>query len=401
MSLRPLRPGFHRPRVYVGSIWVDTPMVCLFAVLCVLGLVMVASASMEFADRHQGDALYFLKRQFVFILLASLIGATVYLRPSDFWFRNSFYILFACIALLFVVLIPDIGREVNGSRRWLDLQMFTVQPSETAKLAVVIFLADYVARRRREVRTMSGGFFKPLGVVMLVALLIFLEPDYGTAVILVGISFAVLFLAGTGILRSLLLLVGGGILAALAAVAAPYRWERIKAFLDPWSDPFEGGYQLTQSLIAIGSGGWFGQGLGGGIQKLFYLPEAHTDFIFAVIAEELGFVGVCAVVLVYLGILWRCFGVAERAERRGLCAGAFFAYGMGVWLGAQAFINIAVAMGLLPTKGITLPAVSVGGSSLMVVFVGLAIVQRIHHEACCEDTLLMRQYRMRKNDAAR
>ncbi len=390
-----------RPRAGATNIWVDTPMVCLFAVLCVLGLIMVTSASMEFADRRYDDALRFLKRQSLFILFASAVAAGVYLKPSAFWFRNSFYLLGACTALLIAVLIPDLGREVNGSRRWLDLVVLTVQPSEITKLAVIIFMADYIARRREELCTSFAGFLKPLALVLFLSLLIFFEPDYGVAVILVGVALAMLFLAGAALHQLLLVLIAAGGLAAVAAIAAPYRWARIMGFLDPWSDPFTSGYQLAQSLIAIGSGGWFGQGLGDGIQKLFYLPEAHTDFIFSVIAEELGFVGVCLVVIVYFGIVWRCFGVAGRAERRGLQAGAFFAYGTGIWLGAQAFVNIAVAAGLLPTKGITLPGISVGGSSLVTVFIALAIVQRIHHETCCEDTLLMRRYRLGRGDVSR
>ena len=390
-------PHARRTRAGVSSIWVDTSMMWLFFALCLFGLLMVTSASMGFAESRYGDPLYFLKRQSFFMLIALLVAVVVYLRPSDSWFRHSPALLGASIALLIVVLIPDIGKEVNGSRRWLDFQAFTVQPSEAVKLVVVIFLADYIARRREEVRATFRGFFKPLGVVLLLALLVLLEPDYGVAVILVGVALALLFLAGAKIWQSLLLLVAGAGLAACAVVAAPYRWERVKTFLDPWSVQFESGYQLTQSLIAVGSGGWFGKGLGGGIQKLFYLPEAHTDFIFAVIAEELGFVGVGAVVAVYFGILWRCFSIAARAERRGFCAGAFFCYGMGIWIGVQAFVNIAVVMGLLPTKGITLPAVSVGGSSLVMVFAGLAAVQRIHHETCCEDPVLMRRYQLRKH----
>ena len=398
MRMRALFSG----QMKVANIFVDALTMWLFFALSVFGLVMVASASMGFADDRYGDPWHFFRRQAVFMAVALVIAVAIYrLLPSDFWFRNSFSVLGVCVLLLVAVLIPDVGREVNGSRRWLNFHLFTVQPSEIAKLVVIIFLADYIARRREEVRTTFKGVFKPLGIVLLLALLVLLEPDYGIAVILVGIAFSMLFLAGAKLWQLLLLLFVGTGIAAIAAVAVPYRWERIKVFLDPWSMQFEGGYQLTQSLIAVGSGGWFGQGLGSSVQKLFYLPEAHTDFIFAVIAEELGFVGVGAVIAVYFGILWRCFDVAARAERHGLCAGAFFCYGIGIWISMQAFVNVAVVMGLLPTKGITLPAISVGGSSLVTVFVGLAIVQRVHHEACCEDTVLMRLHRLRESDAGR
>ena len=400
MRIAPFYAGGYRSRARATNIWVDVPLVCLLAALCTFGLIMVTSASMEFADDRYGDALYFLKRQGFFLLLAALVAVSVYWRPSELWFRNSFRLLFLCAALLVLVLIPEVGKEVNGSRRWLDLKVFTVQPSEAAKLAVIVFLADYVARRREEVCATFKGFLKPLLVVTFLALLILLEPDYGVSVVLLAIAFATLFLAGAKLGQSLLMFVAGVGVTALAAVAAPYRWARIKAFLDPWSDPLGSGYQLTQSLIAVGSGGWFGQGLGAGVQKLFYLPEAHTDFIFAVIAEELGFVGVCLVVAAYFGVVWRCFVVAGRAERGRIYAGAFFAYGVGVWVGIQAFVNVAVVVGSLPTKGITLPLISVGGSSLVTLFAAFAIVQRIHYETCCADPVLMRRYRSEKNRVA-
>ena len=383
------------------NIWVDMPLLLLFVGLCLFGLLMVMSASMEFADHRYGDALHFMKRQVFFIALATVIAFAVYLGPTDFWFRNSFYIFGICLVALVVVLIPEIGREVNGARRWLDFKVITVQPSEGAKLAVTLFIADYLTRRRDEVCASFKGFIKPLVVVALPAVLILAQPDYGMAVTLFGVAFVMLFIAGGKIWQVLCMLFAGGGALALIAVAAPYRWERIKVFLDPWSQQFEGGYQLTQSLIAVGSGGWFGQGLGNGVQKLSYLPEAHTDFIFSVIAEELGFIGVLLVVAVYFAMMWRCFGVAARAERYRLYAGAFFSYGTGIWITAQAFVNIAVVMGLLPTKGMTLPAVSVGGSSLLAVFVALAIVQRVHHDTCCEDTVLMRRYQMRKDHGLR
>ena len=390
----------YRARRHVPNVWVDLPMVWGVLILCTFGLVMVTSASMEFADHVHQESLYFLKRQSIFILIAIIAGAFVYFTPPSYWFHNSYLLLLLSLLLLLLVL-TDVGREVNGSRRWLDFGWFTVQPSEFAKLAVIVFLARHVARHRDTLRRDSAAVLKPVGVVLVFSILILLQPDYGVSVILMAITLAMLFLSGVRLRQLVLMMLCCGSLAVLVATLAPYRLERIRTFLDPWSDPYGNGYQLVQSLIAIGRGGWFGEGLGGGVQKLFYLPEAHTDFIFSVIAEELGFVGVVLIVGTYLCIVLRCFVVARRAEQQKLCAEAFFVYGTGIWIGLQAFINITVAMGGLPTKGTTLPLVSVGGSSLVTIFIALAMVQRVHQEALCRDVVLMRLYESEKKNVSR
>ena len=390
----------YRSRKRIPNVWVDLPLLWGWLILCVVGLVMVTSASMELADSEYRDALYFLKRQSAFLFVAAVAGVFVYFTPSDYWFRNARWVLLASLVLLLLV-FTDLGKEVNGSRRWLDLGWFTVQPAEIVKLAVIVALARYIARRHEVLRERFAKVLKPLGAVAVSSGLLLFQPDFGAAVILMTIALIMLFLAGVRLGQFALLIAGGGALMALLAVAAPYRLERIKIFLDPWSDPYGSGYQLIQSLIAVGRGGWLGEGLGAGIQKLFYLPEAHTDFIFSVIAEELGFVGVVFIVGAYLHIVLRCFAVARRAEKQGLCAGAFFAYGTGAWIGVQAFINIVVAMGGLPTKGTTLPLISVGGSSLVMVFVALAMTQRIHQETLLRDTVFMRLYESRKRNVLR
>lgn len=385
----------------IPDMWVDWPTVWSFLILCAMGLLMVASASMEFAAREQQQALYFLKKQFVFMLIAAAAGICVYFTAPDYWFRNADKVFWLTFFLLLLVLLPDVGKEVKGSRRWLDLVWFTVQPSEIAKLALIICLARYIDRHRQALHGHLWQSLKPLAIVTLFCIPILYQPDYGAAATLMAITFAMLFLAGIK-LRFFLLLIAAGIsLFAILALWEDYRVSRIKAFLNPWSDPYDSGYQLVQSMIAISRGSWWGEGLGNSVQKLFYLPEVHTDFIFSVIAEELGFIGVLLVVGAYLCLVLRCFAIARRAGRQGLCAGAFLVYGIGVWVGLQAFGNIAVAMGSVPTTGTTLPLISVGGSSLVTVFVALAMTQRIRREALLRDAVLVRLYESRKINALR
>lgn len=381
----------------IDSIWVDVPYLIVFIVLCLFGLLMVASASLELGDKQYGNSWHFVVRHAVHLMIALLAAMFVYFIPSQFWFRHLGKILIATGLLLVVVLL--FGPVINGSRRWLLIGSFSLQPSEAAKLSIILFVSSYIARHGIELRHSFKGLLKPIAVVSTLVLLLLLEPDYGTAVIVFAIMTGMLFLAGTSLWRFTLYLAGGIGILGLLARAAPYRWERFNAFLDPWNHSTDQAYQLVQSLIAIGRGSWFGQGLGDSIQKQFYLPEAHTDFIFSVIAEELGFVGVFAVMFCYLVIVWRCFTIAQHAEEQNMPANAYTAYGIGIWIGLQAFVNIAVAIGALPTKGITLPLISVGGSSLVILSAAFALTQRIHYESCCVNPAIMRHHYQERRDA--
>ena len=352
--------------------------------LFVLGLVMVASASIDIADRNQGQPLYFLGRQLMYALTALALGYGLLCLPLAVVERLGGPLLLAGLVLLVVVLIPGVGREINGSARWLSLGFANLQPSEFMKLFMIVYLAGYLVRRADEVRSAAWGFFKPILVLILMGLLLLLEPDFGAAAVITATAMGMMFLGGVPLWQFGVLILGvGGGLAALA-ISSPYRLERITAFLDPWAHPFDSGFQLTQALIAFGRGEWFGVGLGNSVQKLFYLPEAHTDFLFAVLAEELGLVAAVGVILLFAVIIWRAFVIGRGAERAGRPFAAHLAYGCGIWLGGQAFVNIGVNMGLLPTKGLTLPLMSYGGSSLLVSVMTVALLQRVAMETAEE-----------------
>jgi cell division protein FtsW len=351
------------------------------ALLLLLGLVMVASASVAVADRTAGEPLHFFYRQAVYALLGLGAGFVVLHLPLRFWQGNSLLLLAAGLALLVAVLIPGISHEVNGARRWIDLGPVTLQASEPARLCVLLYLAGYAVRRQVALRTTLGGLIRPILPVMLAGLLLLLEPDYGAAAILVAVSGILLFLAGARLSHLLLLGGGAGGLLMVAALSSPYRVARLVSFTDPWAHPYAGGFQLTQSLIAIGRGEFAGVGLGNSVQKLLYLPETHTDFLFAILAEELGLIGSLAVIGLFGLVLWRGFLVARRAGAVEQWFGAYLAYGIVSWLTLQAFVNIAVNMGLLPTKGLTLPLMSYGGSSLLVTCVLVALLLRVDLEA--------------------
>jgi cell division protein FtsW len=289
-------------------------------------------------------------------------------------------LLIAGFALITVVLVPGIGREVNGSTRWIALGPVRLQPSEMARLCFVLWLAAYLVKHAAEVRGGFKGFAKPLGVLAGAALLLLLEPDFGATVVLAATMFAMLFVGGVRLRDfGLVLCVAVAGLVGIALLQ-PYRVARLTAFMDPWADPFDTGFQLTQSLIAIGSGQLTGVGLGQSVQKLFYLPEAHNDFVFAVLAEELGFVGVLAVVLLFGVLVWRGLAIARAAANSGHAFGCYLALGLTCWLGMQAFVNAGVTMGLLPTKGLTLPLLSAGGSSLIVACAAVGLIGRVHRE---------------------
>jgi len=359
---------------------IDPAMVTAVFGLLLAGLVMVGSASLSVAERQTGDPFFYFERQLLSVLLGLTVGAALLVLPINVWKRFAPWLLIASFALLAVVAIPGIGHSVNGSRRWLQLGLLNFQPSELARWLLVTYIAIFAVRHQTELRSSAEGFFKPLAVLVAAAVLLLVEPDFGAAVVLCVTGTAVLFVAGAR-LRDFLLVCGVGIVGiGLLAVISPYRLQRILAFLDPWADPFNSGFQLTQSLIAVGRGEWFGVGLGSSIQKLFYLPEAHTDFVFAVLAEEFGFLGVALIVAAFLVIVLRSLRLARVAADAGMSLHACIAAGFGVWIGLQAFLNIGVTMGLLPTKGLTLPLLSYGRSSMLVTLAWIGMVLRVHHE---------------------
>ena len=360
---------------------VDLWLVCAVAALVSLGLVMVASASISIAARQEGSGLYYFWRQLGAIGLGAFVGFFVVRTPLAVLQRMSTLCLLAAFLLLVAVLVPGLGREVNGSMRWVRLGPLTLQASEPVKLAIVIYVAGYLVRHAAQVKREFIGFIKPIGVLTLVAGLLLLEPDFGAAVVLFTTVLGMVFMGGVPLARFFSWALAA--LAALAAIAilAPYRMKRLMTFMDPWSDPYNTGFQLTQALIAFGRGEWTGVGLGNSVQKLFYLPEVHTDFIFAVIGEEFGLVGTLSVIALFLFLVWRIFHVAALAERAGQAFAAYIAYGVGLLIGIEAFVNIGVNMGILPTKGLTLPLISYGSNSGVMICVAVSLVMRVAYEA--------------------
>jgi len=358
----------------------DTKLMFAVMMLLGVGLVMVASSSIEIADRATGDPLYYFKRQFVFALLGVSAGFALTKIRLTHWENSGMAILLFMVVLLLLVLIPGLGRTVNGSTRWLALGPFGLQVSEVVKLLLIVYLAGYVVRQGKQIRESFIGFVKPMLVLVVLFTLLLLEPDFGAAMVLLITALGMLYLAGVKFWKFGILLMTSAISMGFVAIASPYRVERFTAFLNPWSDPFGSGFQLTQSLIAIGSGAWSGLGLGASVQKLFYLPEAHTDFVFAVIAEELGLVGATLVIALFILLVYRCFAIGKMVDKQGMRFGAQIAFGIGIWLGLQAFINIGVNTGVLPTKGLTLPFISAGGSSLLVTCMAIGLITRVYME---------------------
>lgn len=355
----------------------DMPLVLAALALLMLGLIMVASASMPLADQSFGDPLRYFRRQMLYALLGLAAGALVLRTPLARIQQLSTASMVGAFALLLVVLIPGVGTEVNGSARWLDLMVIRVQVSEPARLGLLIYLAGFLVRRQLEVRDRLLGVAK-VGLLLIAAgFLLHEEPDLGAAVVLAFSAMAMLWVAGAPLRYFVVMLSLAVGLVYLLILMLPYRMARLTGFMDPWADPFGNGFQLTQSLLAIGSGHWFGLGLGGSVVKMFYLPEAHTDFLFAILAEELGLVGSLAVIALYAVVFWRSLRIADAAARSGRWFGAYLAVGLSVWVVGQAFINIGVNMGMLPTKGLTLPLMSYGGSSLLVICVLIGLILRV------------------------
>lgn len=359
---------------------VDAPSLAALIALMVLGTVMVSSASISLADRDMGEPLYFLVRQLGALAIGCIAAVIVMLIPTEFWFRMNWLLLLGAIVLLVSVFVPGLGHTVNGSTRWLDLGPIMLQPSEPARICLTLYLASYVVRHQQDMGASLLGFLKPMLVVALACWLLLRQPDFGAAVVLTATSFGILFIGGARLRNlALCLVAAAGGLAALA-MTSPYRLQRLLAFLDPWADPYASGFQLTQSLIAVGRGDWFGVGLGDSVQKLFYLPEAHTDFVFAVLAEELGFVGVTVTVLLFGVIVYRAITLGPKAAALGMPFHGLVSTGLALTIGLQAFINMGVNIGLLPTKGLTLPLISYGRTSAVITLITFGLLLRIQHE---------------------
>jgi cell division protein FtsW len=358
----------------------DPVMLGLVLVLLLGGFVILASASITISDNATGNPFFYLERQLVAAAIGLAAGLFCLFVPMHVWQTLGPLLLLVGLALLVVVLVPGVGYEVNGATRWVRFGVMNLQVSEPARLCLLIYLAGYVVRQQKALREQFVGFLRPMLVLSLGCALLLAEPDFGAAIVLLATALVVLFVAGARI-RDFILFFSATVIAVVAlTLTSPYRLNRLTGFLDPWADPYNSGFQLTQSLIAIGRGEWFGVGLGGGVQKLFYLPEAHTDFVFAVFAEEFGLLGSVVLIALFLALLWRVFKLAMRAADSERFFEAFLAIGLGTWLGLQAFINVGVNMGLLPTKGLTLPLISYGRSSLIVAMIAIGLLLRIHHE---------------------
>jgi len=370
-----------RPRGQLAEY--DQGLVWVVILLLGLGLVMVYSASIAIAEgsRLTGhQPMYYLMRQALFVAVGIAMSVAVFQVPLRLWQQAAPYLFLVGAGLLTLVLLPGVGREVNGSQRWISLYFVTVQPSELMKLAAVLYAADYTARKAAHMDSFRKGFLPMLVVMLVVGWLLLREPDFGAFVVITVIAMGILFLGGmnwklfAGLFA--LLLVG----FVLLILASPYRLQRVAGFMDPWADSYGTGYQLSHALIAFGRGEWLGVGLGASVEKLFYLPEAHTDFLLAVIAEELGFVGVAAIIAAFTWVVTRAFMIGRRAASLERYFSALVAQGIGLWIGVQAIINIGVNTGMLPTKGLTLPLVSFGGSALVATCCALAVLLRVDWE---------------------
>lgn len=361
----------------------DEILAWIIIALLAFGLIMVYSASIATAEASKFTGFqptYYLIRHALYILLGIITGIFIFQFSLQFWQMLAPYLFLLGVALLILVLIPGIGHEVNGSRRWLPLFIINLQPSELIKLFALLYAADYTVRKGLVKDHLRQAFLPMFAVMALVGGLLLLEPDMGAFVVICFIAIAILFLGGFNIKVFALLMIALPIAFASLILSSPYRMQRVIGFMDPWSDPYGKGYQLSHALIAFGRGEWFGVGLGGSLQKLFYLPEAHTDFLLAVIAEELGFFGVCMVILLFSGLIIRAFTIGRQAANLDRQFSALVAQGIAVWLGVQAMINIGVNMGVLPTKGLTLPFLSYGGSSVIVSCIAAVLLLRIDWE---------------------
>ncbi|MEE2023140.1 MULTISPECIES: putative lipid II flippase FtsW [Alkalimonas] len=375
-KLQSMLLGQDEPRDY------DSFYLMLLLVLLAIGVVMVTSASVPVAERLFGNPMHFTYRHLIFLGIGTAMAVAVLNVPVHWWHQSNLLLLALAVAGLVAVLL--FGRTVNGATRWLALGPIGIQAAEPAKLFFFVYLASYLVRRHEEVRDNLKGFGKPMLVLLVLSVLLLLQPDMGTVIVMFATALVLLFLAGAKLWQFIVLMLTGGCAVLVLIVYSEYRWRRVTAFLDPWADPFGSGYQLTQSLMAFGRGGFSGQGLGNSIQKLEYLPEAHNDFIFAIIAEEIGFLGVFAVLGLLFLLVARTLWIGRQAMLKQLHFHGFLALALAIWFGFQTAVNIGVASGVLPTKGLTLPFVSSGGSSLIIMLMAAALVLRIDFEVRME-----------------
>lgn len=383
-----------RPEQDPGVNWsMDMWLVGSLLAVVILGLIMVGSSSVSVADRELGEPFYYLWRQMLFTGMGMIAAIIVVRIPMRIWRELGPVLMLLNLVLLALVFIPGLGHSVNGSTRWISIGTFHLQASEIVKLFSVIYLAGYLVRHNDDVRTTYAGFLRPLGLLVIIAVLLLLEPDFGAATVLITTAVVMMWLAGVRVSQFMLLIIAVAIALALLVYTSEYRMHRLTAFLNPWADPYKSGFQLTQALIAFGRGEWFGVGLGSSVQKLFYLPEAHTDFLFAVLGEELGLVGVVSVICLFTIMIVRALRIGRAAELRERPFEGYVAYGIGTWIGLQAFINMGVNMGVLPTKGLTLPFMSYGGSSVIVMCVAMALLIRVDYETRRDDRTIQRKKR--------
>ena len=358
----------------------DFVLVTLFLVLGFFGLLILSSASAHFSDSIYGNPSAIFNRQFFYFILGIIGLFACFFVPLNFWSSYDRLFITFGILLLFLVFIPGIGIEVNGANRWIRIAGFGLQPSEIMKFLSILYISCYSVRRIKEIQTHWLGFFRPALIIVSIISIILIQPDLGSSAVIFISVLGVLFVAGVKIQQFLVVALLGFIAITMMIIFVPWRWERIISFIDPWSDPWGSGYQLTLSLMSIGRGDWFGVGLGQGLMKMGYLPDAHTDFIFSVIVEEMGILGGFAIISLLFGLSFRIFFIGRESLLRKNFFGFYFSFGVGLLLGLHTFINVGVSSGLLPTKGLTLPLISGGGTNLIIVCLMIGLILRIDYE---------------------
>ena len=374
--------------------WAGSFLLVLASALIAVGVVAISSASISLSEVKFGNEWHHAIRHLSYLAIGVTLGFVAYLLPLNVWRQTSPWLLMLAFALLVLVLVPGVGRVVNGSQRWIPLAGFTLQPSEFAKFALVLWLSGYMVRHGEELRTVLRGLLKPILVLILFALLLLSEPDFGATVIILGTAFGMLFMGGARLIYVLGLVVSAVAIMAGMILMAPYRMQRLMAYQDPWSDPFGSGFQLIQSLIAYGRGEWLGVGLGNSVQKLFYLPEAHTDFVFSIWAEETGLLGAVAVIILFAVFVGRIVFMGYRFLLESREFEAYCCFGFALVFAGQAFVNMGVSSGLLPTKGLTLPFISYGGNSLMMSCVTVGLLLKLERSQVAATTKVQARRRL-------